>query len=101
MVAAEFRVIDCDSDLDLTPVQRVARMLAKGYLYGSHYLPHDAKTKFAPASKTNKPPNTGPIIPAMLNCKLPKVAAEGRFPSETTWRTSDAQAGALMANPLR
>ena len=42
LVAAEFRVIDCDSDLDLTPVQRVARMLAKGYLYGSHYLPHDA-----------------------------------------------------------
>jgi hypothetical protein len=30
----EIRVIDCDSDLDLTPVQRVARMLAKGYLYG-------------------------------------------------------------------
>jgi hypothetical protein len=25
LVAAEFRVIDCDSDLDLTPVQRVAR----------------------------------------------------------------------------
>ena len=26
-------------DLDLTPVERVARMLAKGYLYGSHFLP--------------------------------------------------------------
>jgi hypothetical protein len=38
----EIRVIDCDSDLDLTPVQRVARMLNKGYLYGSHFLPHDA-----------------------------------------------------------
>ena len=32
IVAAEIRVIDCDSDLDLTPVQRVARMLNKGYL---------------------------------------------------------------------
>jgi hypothetical protein len=42
LVGAEIRVIDCDSDLDLTPVQRVARILAKGYLYGSHYLPHDA-----------------------------------------------------------
>ena len=42
IVAAEFRVIDCDSDLDLTPVQRVARMVAKGYPYGSHFLPHDA-----------------------------------------------------------
>ena len=38
----EIRVIDCDLDLDLTPVERVARMLGKGYLYGSHFLPHDA-----------------------------------------------------------
>jgi hypothetical protein len=30
IVAAEIRVIDCDNDLDLTPVQRVARMLNKG-----------------------------------------------------------------------
>ena len=42
LVGAEIRVIDCDSDLDLTPVQRIAHMLNKGYLYGSHYLPHDA-----------------------------------------------------------
>lgn len=38
----EVRVIDCDLDLDLTPVQRVAHMMAKGYNYGNHYLPHDA-----------------------------------------------------------
>jgi hypothetical protein len=38
----EIRVIDVDMDLDLTPVERVARMLAKGYLYGSHFLPHDS-----------------------------------------------------------
>ena len=43
ILGAEIRVIDCDSDLDLTPVQRVARMLAKGYFYGSHFLPHDAQ----------------------------------------------------------
>jgi hypothetical protein len=42
LVGAEVRVIDCDSDLDLTPVQRVSRMLNTGYLYGSHFLPHDA-----------------------------------------------------------
>ena len=36
------RVIEIDMDLDLTPVERVSRMLAKGYLYGSHFLPHDA-----------------------------------------------------------
>ena len=41
-MGAEIRVIDCDSDLDLTPVQRVAYMLPKGYLFGSHFLPHDA-----------------------------------------------------------
>ena len=29
-------------DLDITPVRRVASMLAKGYLYRSHFLPHDA-----------------------------------------------------------
>lgn len=41
IVGSEIRVIDCDSDLDLTPVQRVAHMLNKGYLFGSHFLPHD------------------------------------------------------------
>ena len=41
-MAGEIRVIDLDMDLDLTPVERVSRMLAKGYLYGSHFLPHDA-----------------------------------------------------------
>ena len=43
VVAGEIRVIDIDMDLDLTPVERVSRMLAKGYLYGSHFLPHDAR----------------------------------------------------------
>jgi hypothetical protein len=38
----EIRVIDIDLDLDIPPVERVARMLAKGYLYGAHFLPHDA-----------------------------------------------------------
>jgi hypothetical protein len=28
--------------LDIPPVERVARMLNKGYLYGTHILPHDA-----------------------------------------------------------
>ena len=41
-VAGEIKVIDCDLDLDLAPVARVSHMLAKGYLYGSHFLPHDA-----------------------------------------------------------
>ena len=41
-MAGEIRVVDLDMDLDLTPIERVSRMLAKGYLYGSHFLPHDA-----------------------------------------------------------
>ena len=35
----EIRVIDFDWDLDIPPVERVSRMLSKGYLYGSHFLP--------------------------------------------------------------
>jgi phage terminase large subunit len=42
IIGTEIRVIDCDSDLDLTPVQRVAYMLNKSYLFGSHFLRHDA-----------------------------------------------------------
>jgi hypothetical protein len=41
-VAGEIRIIDCDHDLDLTPAERVYRMIRKDYLYGDHYLPHDA-----------------------------------------------------------
>jgi hypothetical protein len=37
--------------------------------------------------------------PCDAELQTAQVAAEGRSPSETTWRTSDAQAGALMANP--
>jgi hypothetical protein len=38
----EIRVIDCDLDLDMTPVQRVAHMMGKGYPFGCHFMPHDA-----------------------------------------------------------
>lgn len=38
----EIRVIDVDLDLDIPPIERVAHMLSKGYLYGSHFLPHDS-----------------------------------------------------------
>ena len=34
----EIRVIDLDMDLDLTPNERVSRMLAKGYLQGTSLL---------------------------------------------------------------
>jgi len=38
-----FRWIDCDYGLDLTLPERFAHMQAKGYSYGKHYLPHDAR----------------------------------------------------------
>ena len=42
LVGTEIRVIDLDCELDLTPAERVARLLSKGYLFGWHFLPHDA-----------------------------------------------------------
>ena len=65
VVGAEIRVIDCDSDLDLTPVQRVARMLAKGYFYGSHFLPHDAQA----TQKSGKTFLTELNELGLMNCK--------------------------------
>lgn len=36
------RVIGCDRERDETIVQRVARMKASGFQFGTHFLPHDA-----------------------------------------------------------
>ena len=38
-----WRWIDCDYGLDLTLPERFAHMQAKGYSYGKHFFPHDAK----------------------------------------------------------
>ena len=38
-----WRWIDCDIGLPLTILERYAHMEAKGYKYGKHYLPHDAR----------------------------------------------------------
>ena len=42
IVGREIRIIDYDSGFEGTLTERVAMMRAKGYNYGSHYLPHDA-----------------------------------------------------------
>ena len=41
-VGGEIRLLDCDVDLDITPVERVALMMRKPWsnLYGNHYLTH-------------------------------------------------------------
>lgn len=38
-----FRFVDIDYGLDLTLVQRIAHMRSKGYSFGRHFLPHDAR----------------------------------------------------------
>lgn len=38
----EIRLLDVDLELDLTPVDRVAHILSKGYPLGEHFFPHDA-----------------------------------------------------------
>ena len=42
LVGSEIRVIDVDTDLDMTITERVAHILGKGYNLGFHYLPHDS-----------------------------------------------------------
>lgn len=39
----EIRIVDFDFEMDLTPVERVAHMKAKGYNFGNHYLTHAAE----------------------------------------------------------
>lgn len=39
------RVVGCDRNMDETLVQRVARMKARGWNFGNHFLPHDAAQK--------------------------------------------------------
>jgi hypothetical protein len=42
-VGREIHAIDHDDGgLEMDPAQRVAHMIAKGYYYGGHFLPHDA-----------------------------------------------------------
>ena len=38
----EIRVLDVDMELDITLADRAARINARGWLMGNHYLPHDA-----------------------------------------------------------
>ncbi len=42
LVGSEIRIIDVELNLDMTATERVAHIMSKGYLLGSHYLPHDA-----------------------------------------------------------
>lgn len=41
-IGREIRIVDVDQSFDGTLVERAAMMKAKGYAFGSHYVPHDA-----------------------------------------------------------
>lgn len=45
LIGGEIRLIDFDFGLKLETPARWARMVAKGYAYGTHILPHDADAK--------------------------------------------------------
>lgn len=47
VVENKIRLIDADMEMpvDFTYAQRTARMIAKGYNFGGHFLPHDGATK--------------------------------------------------------
>jgi hypothetical protein len=53
-------------DFDLTPVERIAHMLAKGYLYGSHFLPHDSLA----TQKSGRPFLSELAGAGLRNCKV-------------------------------
>lgn len=44
LIAGEVRLVDVDLDLAITPTDRVARILSKGYPLGLALLPHDGKS---------------------------------------------------------
>ncbi len=46
-VGLTYRILDCDMGLEMKTGERVAHMLAKGYNYGYHFLPHDGDNKHA------------------------------------------------------
>jgi hypothetical protein len=49
LIGEEIRILDCDTDLDLTAWERVEHMTMKaaanGWTWGFHFLPHDAAAK--------------------------------------------------------
>lgn len=45
LVGREIHIIDHDTGLDYEPTARVSYMDAKGYSFGKHFFPHDAKAE--------------------------------------------------------
>jgi len=45
LIGRDIYIIDHDAGFDETVTERVSRMMAKGYNYGTHYVPHDGVRK--------------------------------------------------------
>lgn len=74
IVGREIRIIDCDKGEKGTLTERVAYMLAKGYNYGKHYLPHDCtQTERSGTNFLTELANAG--LPANSLVTVPRTAS--------------------------
>ncbi len=70
LVGSEIRVVDVDLNLDLTVTERVAHMLGKGYLFGHHYLPHDAAALHRGMNNTGRSIQQELEAAGLRNCRV-------------------------------
>jgi hypothetical protein len=74
IVGREIRFIDCDRNFEGTLTQRVAHMLAKGYAFGKHFLPHDAlQTERSGTNFATEIAKAG--LPSSSLCTIPRTAS--------------------------
>lgn len=98
VVGAEIRVIDADIGKPFdTLTQRVSAMLAKGYNYGSHFLPHDAnQTSRTGVTFATDLQQAGlaniKVVPRTTDIWIGINALKGLFPS-LAFRTPQCEAG--------
>jgi len=88
VVGREIRMIDCDMGREETITERVARMLAKGYLYGKHFLPHDAAqtersgtTFLTELARAGFPANSLAVVPRVASVWQGINALKELFPA--------------------
>lgn len=118
VVGPEIRVIDADIGIpDETITKRVSRMLAKGYTYGAHYMPHDARqtsrtgTTFATEAAAAGLNNIK-VVPVTTDIWIGISALQGLFPALafrmphcekgiealSSYRTKQVQDGEIIRN---
>lgn len=73
IVGREIRILDCDRGDKGTLTERAAYMLAKGYNFGKHYLPHDAVQTERTGS--NFLTELAKVLPAQSLATIPRTAS--------------------------